>query len=58
MNELLKQMEEIRLNSLPPASKRDRDKKVIGVRTSPKIQRNAPCPCGSGKKYKNCCLNK
>jgi hypothetical protein len=22
---------------------------------SPKIQRNDPCPCGSGKKYKNCC---
>jgi preprotein translocase subunit SecA len=21
-----------------------------------KIQRNAPCPCGSGKKYKNCCM--
>ena len=21
----------------------------------PKIGRNAPCPCGSGKKYKNCC---
>ena len=21
-----------------------------------KIGRNAPCPCGSGKKYKNCCL--
>jgi tetratricopeptide (TPR) repeat protein len=21
-----------------------------------KIQRNAPCPCGSGKKYKKCCL--
>ena len=21
-----------------------------------KIQRNAPCPCGSGKKYKHCCL--
>lgn len=20
-----------------------------------KISRNAPCPCGSGKKYKNCC---
>jgi tetratricopeptide (TPR) repeat protein len=20
-----------------------------------KFQRNAPCPCGSGKKYKNCC---
>lgn len=23
-----------------------------------KIGRNAPCICGSGKKYKNCCLNK
>ena len=22
-----------------------------------KIGRNDPCPCGSGKKYKNCCLN-
>ena len=21
-----------------------------------KIGRNAPCPCGSGKKYKKCCL--
>lgn len=24
-------------------------------RTSPKISRNDPCPCGSGKKYKYCC---
>jgi hypothetical protein len=24
----------------------------------PKISRNAPCPCGSGKKYKKCCLIK
>ena len=24
-------------------------------RESPKIGRNAPCPCGSGKKYKQCC---
>lgn len=23
-----------------------------------KIGRNEPCPCGSGKKYKQCCLNK
>jgi hypothetical protein len=28
------------------------------VRTTPKIGRNDPCPCGSGKKYKKCCLNK
>ena len=24
-------------------------------RTTPKVGRNDPCPCGSGKKYKNCC---
>jgi preprotein translocase subunit SecA len=24
-------------------------------RTHPKIGRNEPCPCGSGKKYKKCC---
>ena len=25
------------------------------VRTGPKVGRNEPCPCGSGKKYKHCC---
>ena len=25
------------------------------VRMTPKIGRNDPCPCGSGKKYKKCC---
>ena len=25
------------------------------VNEEPKIGRNDPCPCGSGKKYKNCC---
>jgi len=24
-------------------------------RTSPKVGRNAPCPCGSGRKFKKCC---
>ncbi|WP_425918088.1 SEC-C metal-binding domain-containing protein [Pseudomonas sp. GWSMS-1] len=27
---------------------------VAPVRTEPKIGRNEPCPCGSGKKYKHC----
>ena len=22
------------------------------------VGRNAPCPCGSGRKYKHCCLNR
>lgn len=34
-----------RLGSLPAALR-------------PKIGRNDPCPCGSGRKYKHCCLNK
>ena len=24
----------------------------------PKVGRNDPCPCGSGRKYKNCCMRK
>lgn len=26
------------------------------VNTTPKVGRNDPCPCGSGKKHKKCCL--
>jgi len=26
-------------------------------RQTPKVGRNQPCPCGSGKKFKNCCGN-
>jgi hypothetical protein len=36
---------------LPPASP---DDLLLG--RPPKIGRNDPCPCGSGKKYKKCCL--
>lgn len=35
------------------------DGKLVGkepyIRSTPKIGRNDPCPCGSGKKYKKCC---
>ncbi len=36
------------------------DGRVVGQpieRFEPKVGRNEPCPCGSGKKYKKCCLN-
>ena len=33
--------------SLPPVNP--------DVRTTPKVDRNDPCPCGSGLKYKKCC---
>ena len=29
--------------------------KAKPVRSGPKVGRNDPCPCGSGKKHKNCC---
>ena len=33
-----------------------REQKISGtVIKAPKIGRNDPCPCGSGKKYKHCC---
>ncbi|MDD7339315.1 MAG: preprotein translocase subunit SecA [Eubacteriales bacterium] len=31
------------------------EKKKPYVRKTKKVGRNDPCPCGSGKKYKNCC---
>jgi preprotein translocase subunit SecA len=31
------------------------EKKKPVKRTQKKVGRNAPCPCGSGKKYKKCC---
>ena len=36
-------------NGQPPA-----DRPVQAIRDTPKVGRNAPCPCGSGKKYKKC----
>ena len=32
-----------------------RQRQTQVVRTQPKVGRNDPCPCGSGKKYKQCC---
>jgi len=32
--------------------------RATDARTSPKPGRNDPCPCGSGLKYKKCCLGK
>jgi preprotein translocase subunit SecA len=33
----------------------DDDDEKPYIRESPKVGRNDPCPCGSGKKYKKCC---
>ena len=31
---------------------------VEPITVDAKPKRNAPCPCGSGKKFKQCCANK
>ena len=32
--------------------------RLVPPGTGPKVGRNDPCPCGSGKKFKKCCLDK
>jgi hypothetical protein len=39
---------EVKIRNIEPSYKR--------TRSSRKVGRNEPCPCGSGKKYKKCCL--
>lgn len=33
----------------------DAPQAAVASRSEPKVGRNSPCPCGSGKKYKQCC---
>ncbi len=42
-------------NEPDSARKKQMQNKQPFVREQPKVGRNAPCPCGSGKKYKQCC---
>ena len=61
----IKALFNIRIQAAPPereqvakATFTNRDESASSgpkVRKQPKIGRNAPCPCGSGKKYKDCC---
>ncbi len=49
----------IRMNESGEDPSQTRSAKPKTVRNSmPKVGRNDPCPCGSGKKYKRCCYGK
>ena len=52
---MIKHFDDLRYSHL---TKKEREADILPVRTEPKIGRNEPCPCGSGKKYKSCCINK
>ena len=43
------------INSVDRGEKIKTDEIRTVINEGPKIGRNDPCPCGSGKKYKNCC---
>ena len=45
-------------DALKERSKFPQAKTQTVKRKTIKVGRNDPCPCGSGKKYKKCCLNK
>ena len=53
------------LQKIPPKKEENKDFQtnrpmgpVMPKKAKMEIGRNDPCPCGSGKKYKNCCGNK
>ena len=43
------------INSLDNGQQMKSEVNKTVVNDGPKVGRNDPCPCGSGKKYKNCC---
>ena len=44
-----------RMAAQSPMQRRTQGESVTVRRATPKVGRNDPCPCGSGKKYKQCC---
>jgi hypothetical protein len=46
------------LDSLPVEGSRVIASGYTAVRSEPKVGRNDPCPCGSGRKFKKCCAGK
>lgn len=57
-DELHKRYEKPNLRPLPEKPFGFTESKVIDFIPRKKVGRNDPCPCGSGKKYKNCCMSK
>ncbi len=54
-DEEVKQIQEKQKKDYAMSRGRDDAAPTTVTRKSEKIGRNAPCPCGSGKKYKHCC---
>lgn len=70
LDEIIQEENDIQVETKPTAPNIDINilrsrtlRKIFGIRLPsykrefPKIGRNEKCPCGSGKKYKKCCIN-
>ena len=57
-NPAFKGKEKEHLHTPEEKSTEEKPAEVPEYHASPRVGRNDPCPCGSGKKYKKCCLNK
>jgi len=55
LDEQIKKQE--RIKALPPLERKWTGSTLVIPRKGPKIGRNDPCSCGSGKKNKRCCKN-
>ena len=55
---MFKQETEEDTKALSDAFEKTLREAIVPQAKSRKVGRNDPCPCGSGKKYKFCCLNK
>jgi preprotein translocase subunit SecA len=50
---------QLEAQSRGPADAPIGDEKIEPIRLhGPRVGRNDPCPCGSGKKYKACCMRR
>jgi len=49
------QYQHVEISADAAETEKSADIAVAPVRAGPKVGRNDPCPCGSGKKYKACC---
>ncbi|RLG15347.1 MAG: hypothetical protein DRN71_01585 [Candidatus Nanohalarchaeota archaeon] len=59
MNEMFKERHErIKKEVAPLISDKFKQRRGLINMLKSSVGRNDPCPCGSGKKYKKCCLNK
>lgn len=48
--------EDLRAKATEAAETAVKERVTVSITESGKVRRNGPCPCGSGRKFKKCCL--